>query len=126
VGRRLRYCTLDLVAVRTGLRDHEATPLGFTPTTHTATPDDHKRDYPGATSITIAITGDSDTDQLLGAQVIGHHGAEIAKRVDTYATALFHHMPVDELSDLDLAYTSPLGSPWDAVQAASRELQRHR
>jgi hypothetical protein len=25
-------------------------------------------------------------------------------------------MTVDEVSDLDLSYTPPLGSPWDAVQ----------
>jgi hypothetical protein len=28
--------------------------------------------------------------------------------------------PVDQVSDLDLAYTPPLGSPWDAVQAATQ------
>jgi NADPH-dependent 2,4-dienoyl-CoA reductase/sulfur reductase-like enzyme len=116
----------DLIAARTGLRDHEATPLGLTPTTHTSTPDDHKRYYPGATPITIAITGDTPTNQLLGAQLIGHRGAEIAKRVDTYATALFHNMTIDALSDLDLAYTPPLGSPWDAVQAAAQTWQRIR
>jgi NADPH-dependent 2,4-dienoyl-CoA reductase/sulfur reductase-like enzyme len=115
----------DLIAARTGLRDHEATPLGFTPTTHTSAPDDHKRYYPGATPITIAITGDTPTNQLLGAQLIGHRGAEIAKRVDTYATALFHNMTIDALSDLDLAYTPPLGSPWDAVQAAAQTWQQH-
>ena len=30
------------------------------------------------------------TGRLLGAQLVGHRGTEIAKRVDTYATALFH------------------------------------
>jgi NADPH-dependent 2,4-dienoyl-CoA reductase/sulfur reductase-like enzyme len=47
-------------------------------------------------------------------------GAEISKRVDTYATALFHGMAVDDVSELDLSYTPPLGSPWDAVQVASQ------
>jgi hypothetical protein len=28
-------------------------------------------------------------------------------------------MTVDDVSDLDLAYTPPLGSPYDAVQAAA-------
>jgi len=36
------------------------------------------------------------------------------------ATALFHGMPVDGLSELDLSYTPPLGSPWDAVQVAAQ------
>lgn len=110
----------DLVAARTGLRDHEAVAAGFTPISTTATPDDHKAYYPGATPISIRITGDTDTGRLLGAQLIGTRGAEIAKRVDTYATALFHEMTVSGMTELDLSYTPPLGSPWDAVQMATQ------
>ena len=29
-------------------------------------------------------------------------------------------MTIDALSDLDLSYTPPFGSPWDAVQAAAQ------
>ena len=110
----------DLVAARTGLRDHEAAAAGFTPVSTTATPDDHKAYYPGATPISIRITGDAGTGRLLGAQLIGSKGAEISKRVDTYATALFHEMTVSALTELDLSYTPPLGSPWDAVQMATQ------
>jgi len=85
-----------------------------------SSPDDHKAYYPGARPITIRVTGDRDTGRLLGAQLIGARGTETAKRVDTYATALFHAMTVDELSQLDLTYTPPLGSPWDAVQIAAQ------
>jgi hypothetical protein len=46
--------------------------------------------------------------------------AEVAKRVDVYATALFAGMTVDGINDLDLSYTSPFGSPWDAVQLAAQ------
>lgn len=110
----------DLVAARTGLREHEAAAAGFTPLSTTATPDDHKAYYPGATPISIRITGDADTGRLLGAQLVGTRGAEISKRVDTYATALFHEMTVTGMSELDLSYTPPLGSPWDAVQMATQ------
>ncbi|MFE7123009.1 hypothetical protein [Streptomyces sp. NPDC057617] len=48
----------------------------------------------------------------------------LAKRVDTYATARFHAMNITDISDLDLPYTPPLGSPWDAVQAAAQEWER--
>ena len=117
----------DLVAARTGLRDHEATAAGSTPVSSTATPDDHKAYYPGATPITIRITGDTHTGRLLGAQLIGHKGAEIAKRVDTFATALFHEMTVTAMTELDLSYTPPLGSPWDAVQVATQTwVKEHR
>lgn len=116
----------DLVAARTGLRDHEASAVGLHPATTVSRPDDHKAYYPGATPIHIAITGDTDTGALLGAQLVGPRGAEIAKRVDTYAGALFHEMSVDQVSDLDLSYTPPLGSPWDAVQMATQAWVRSR
>ena len=117
----------DLVAARTGLREHEAVAAGFSPVSTTATPDDHKAYYPGATPITIRITGDAETGRLLGAQLIGTRGAEISKRVDIYATALFHQMNVTDMTELDLSYTPPLGSPWDAVQMATQAwVKEHR
>jgi hypothetical protein len=51
--------------------------------------------------------------------MIGHRSSSVAKRIDIYAAALHHGMTVDEVSDLDLSYTPPLGSPYDAVQAAA-------
>ncbi|MDQ1138333.1 NADPH-dependent 2,4-dienoyl-CoA reductase/sulfur reductase-like enzyme [Microbacterium sp. SORGH_AS 1204] len=114
----------DVVAARTGLRDHEATAADYAPLSHTAIADDHKRYYPGATPISIRITGDTRDGRLLGAQLVGARGAEISKRVDTYATALHHGMTVAGMSDLDLSYTPPLGSPWDAVQVATQAWER--
>ena len=114
----------DVVAARTGLREHEATTAGYTPATTQTAPDDHKAYYPGASPITIRITGDLPTGRLLGAQLIGARGTETAKRVDTYATALHHGMTVEQISDLDLSYTPPLGSPWDAVQTAAQAWTR--
>ena len=110
----------DLVAARTGLREDEAVAAGYSPLTSQISPDDHKAYYPGAQPINIRITGDADTGKLLGAQLIGPKGTETAKRVDTYATALFHNMTVDGMSELDLSYTPPLRSPWDAVQLATQ------
>ena len=33
-------------------------------------------------------------------------------------------MTVDGLSDLDLSYTPPFGSPWDAIQLAAHDWVR--
>ncbi|THG31020.1 FAD-dependent oxidoreductase [Naasia lichenicola] len=114
----------DLVASRTGLREHEAIAAGYSPATTAAVADDHKRYYPGALPITIRITGDTTDGKLLGAQLVGRLGTETAKRVDTYATALFAGLTVEQVSDLDLSYTPPLGSPWDAVQVATQAWSR--
>ena len=103
----------------------EATGAGYTPVTTQSAPDDHKAYYPGAAPITIRITGDTTSGRLLGAQLVGAGGTETAKRVDIYATALHHGMTVDQLSDLDLSYTPPFGSPWDAVQTAAQAWARN-
>jgi NADPH-dependent 2,4-dienoyl-CoA reductase/sulfur reductase-like enzyme len=109
----------ELAVARTGLRDPEAADAGFHPLTIGSVQYDHKAYYPGAHQLHLRITGDRQTGQLLGAQLVGHHDAEVAKRIDIPAGALFHHMTVDGLNDLDLSYTPPFGSPWDAIQLAA-------
>jgi NADPH-dependent 2,4-dienoyl-CoA reductase/sulfur reductase-like enzyme len=119
----------DQAAARTGLRDHEATGAGFDPVTVGSEADDHKAYYPGSHRIQMLVTGDRATGRLLGMQLFGHKNAEIAKRIDIAATAIFHGMTIDGLSDLDLSYTPPLGSPWEAVQMGAqawlREASQH-
>jgi len=110
----------DLVVARTGLRNQEAVREGFDPLTIDSESWDHKLYYPGATKVRIRITGDRKTHRLLGAQMVGRYGAEISKRIDLFAVALFNGMKVEELNHLDLSYTPPLGSPWDPVQIAGQ------
>jgi NADPH-dependent 2,4-dienoyl-CoA reductase/sulfur reductase-like enzyme len=115
----------DHAAARTGLRDHEARAAGYDPVTVAWEADDHKAYYPGSHRIAMRFTGDRPTGQLLGVQLFGHKHAEIAKRADIAAAAMYSGLTVDEVSDLDLSYTPPLGSPWDAVQAGAQAWTRH-
>ena len=136
VGGRARYAgslgtqvvkVFEVVAARTGLREHEALSAGFTPASTESSPDDHKAYYPGAHPIATCVTGDTSTGRLLGAQLVGRRGTEVSKRVDVFATAIHAGMTIGEMSELDLSYTPPLGSPWDAVQMAAQAWTRqHR
>jgi len=110
----------DQAAARTGLRGHEAAAAGFDPVTVAFQADDHKAYYPGSHRISMRFTGEKTTGRLLGVQLFGHRHAEIAKRIDIAATAIFHAMTVDAVSELDLSYTPPLGSPWDAIQMGAQ------
>ncbi len=110
----------DLAIARTGLRDAEIAGKQYDPMTIASIHWDHKAYYPGARELNFRITGDRQTGRLLGAQLLGHWQASVAKRIDTFAAALFHNMMVEDLNDLDLSYTPPLGSPWDAVQLAAQ------
>jgi NADPH-dependent 2,4-dienoyl-CoA reductase/sulfur reductase-like enzyme len=110
----------ELACARTGLTEAEARAAGFDPWTQDVETWDHKRYYPGATLLHLRVTADRQSGRLLGAQMVGHWQAEVAKRIDIFATALFHDMTIDALSDLDLSYTPPLSSPWDPVQVAAQ------
>lgn len=110
----------DLAIARTGLREAEARDTGFAPFSAEVKAWDHKAYYPGAHEIHIRVTGDERSGRLLGAQIIGHWQAQVSKRVDIFAAALFGGMKVDDINDLDLSYTPPLSSPWDPVQMAAQ------
>jgi NADPH-dependent 2,4-dienoyl-CoA reductase/sulfur reductase-like enzyme len=114
----------DLAIAGTGLRDQEARQAGFDPLAAASVQFDHKAYYPGAHQLHLRLTGDRHTGRLLGMQVVGHQRAEVAKRIDIPAGALFHAMTVDGLCNLDLSYTPPFGSPWDAIQLAAQDWSR--
>jgi NADPH-dependent 2,4-dienoyl-CoA reductase/sulfur reductase-like enzyme len=114
----------ETVVARTGLRDDEARKAGFDPLTIESTNWDHKVYYPDAHTLCIRVTGDRKSGRLLGAQIVGHWHTEVAKRIDIFATALFHHMSIDDLNHLDLSYTPPVSSPWDAIQMSAQEWVR--
>ena len=113
-----------LVIARTGLLEDEARQAGLDPLTTETEAYDHKQYYPGARKLKLRLTADRATGRLLGAQILGPWGAEVAKRVDVFAAALYHGMRVEDLNDLDLSYTPPVGAPWDAVQAAAQSWQK--
>ncbi len=110
----------DRVAAATGLRSTQARAAGFDPLTVQIDVDDHKVYYPGATMLSVRLTGDRGTGRLIGAQLLGSYGAEVSKRIDVMATAIHNGNTVADIADLDLSYTPPLGSPWDALQQAAQ------
>ena len=110
----------DLAIARTGLSELDARQAGFDPVTVGLEANDHKAYYPGAVSLRIHLTGDRRTGRLLGGQILGNRRAEISKRIDIIATAIFQGASVDYLNDLDLSYTPPFSSPWDPVQMAAQ------
>ena len=113
----------DLVAASTGLRQTDAQSARLPARSVTATVDDHKAYYPGSHPITIRLTADPTTGQLLGGQLVGTYGSEVSKRADVIATAIFAGLTIQQLSDLDLSYTPPLAAPWDAIQTTAQHWQ---
>jgi CoA-dependent NAD(P)H sulfur oxidoreductase len=85
---------------------------------------DHTSYYPGARKIWIKLIVEREGRKLIGAQAAGY--GEVAKRIDVAATAISAGMRIDDIAQLDLAYSPPFSSLWDplliAAQAVMREL----
>jgi hypothetical protein len=50
-------------------------------------------------------------------------GTQVAARIDVPAAALHAGWTIDRINDLDLSYTPPFGSPWDALQVGAQVWQ---
>jgi pyruvate/2-oxoglutarate dehydrogenase complex dihydrolipoamide dehydrogenase (E3) component len=109
---------------RTGLNENEANRAGFRPLSADFETWDHKVYYPAVEKLYIRVTADKETRKILGAQILGAYKTEVSKRIDIFATAIFHEITVNEFSDYDLSYTPPLSSPWDPVQMAVQNLEK--
>jgi NADPH-dependent 2,4-dienoyl-CoA reductase/sulfur reductase-like enzyme len=109
----------EQAAARTGLRDIEAAAAGFDPVTIHTEADDHKATIPAATGSRCASPATAPAGSwACSCSVIAT--PKSPSGFDIAATAIFHGMAVDDVGDLDLSYTPPLGSPWEAVQMGTQ------
>ena len=112
-----KVCDLEIAC--TGLTEAEATAAGFAYHTATVESTTTAGYWPDAESLCMKILTDRLSGRLLGAQIVGGPGA--GKRIDVFATALWHNMRADEMMQLDLAYAPPFAPTWDPVLIAARK-----
>jgi NADPH-dependent 2,4-dienoyl-CoA reductase/sulfur reductase-like enzyme/rhodanese-related sulfurtransferase len=79
-------------------------------------PSSHAGYYPGAEQMAMKLLIDPETDEILGAQIVGRDGVD--KRIDVIATAMAGGLTASALSRLELAYAPQFGSAKDAVNMA--------
>ena len=78
-------------------------------------PRDHASYYPGAEAMHLKVVFGTD-GRVLGAQATGGRGVD--KRIDVLATAIRAGLHVDDLAELELAYSPPFGAAKDPVNMA--------
>ena len=79
-------------------------------------PSSHAGYFPGAERISLKVLFDPSDGKLLGAQAVGKDGAD--KRIDIIATAIYAGLTINDLMNLELAYSPQFGSAKDAVNHA--------
>lgn len=110
---------LDLEISRTGLGESEAAAYGFDVVSAITESTTTAGYWPEAAPMTIKVTAERGTGRLLGAQIVGGHGA--GKRIDTLATGIWNEMDGHSFSMMDLSYAPPFSSTWDPVLIAARK-----
>jgi NADPH-dependent 2,4-dienoyl-CoA reductase/sulfur reductase-like enzyme len=111
-----KICGLEIA--RTGLGEGDALEAGFVPVCSVINSTTRAGYYPGGGELTVKVIAERDSGHLLGAQIVGEEGA--AKRIDVFAMALWHSIPVEELLNVDLSYAPPFSPVWDPVLVAAR------
>lgn len=106
----------SLTAALTGANRSSLDTAGIAHRTLHLHPNQHAGYFPGAAQIHLIVQLRASDGLLLGAQAVGTEGVD--KRIDVLATAIRAGMTVDDLIDLDLAYSPPYGQAKDPVNLA--------
>lgn len=106
----------DLTVALTGANRRELERAGIEYSTIHLHPNQHAGYFPGAKPVAMLVHFASSDGKVLGAQVVGEEGAD--KRIDVLAVAIRAGMTVEDLIDLDLAYSPPYGMAKDPVNLA--------
>lgn len=109
----------ELTAASTGANKATLLAEGIAHHTLHLHPNQHAGYFPGAAQMHLIVHFREGDGALLGAQAVGPDGVD--KRIDVLATALRAGMAIDDLIDLDLAYSPPYGMAKDPVNLAGME-----
>ena len=107
----------EAVAGTTGLSLKQARAAGIDADAVVVHKEHHTSYYPGAETVTAMLVYDRNTGVILGGQTVGYKGAD--KRLDVIATATAVRLTVSDLTDIDFAYSPPIGTANDAINMAA-------
>ena len=107
----------EAVAGTTGLSLKQALAAGMDADAVVVHKEHHTSYYPGAETVTTMLVYDRNSGIILGGQTAGYKGAD--KRLDVIATATAAKLTINDLADIDFAYSPPIGTANDAINMAA-------
>jgi NADPH-dependent 2,4-dienoyl-CoA reductase/sulfur reductase-like enzyme len=110
----------NLTVSMTGFTEKMAKQIGFDTISVTITKKDKAGYMPEVENVTLKLVADKRTHKVLGGQAIGCGDAD--KRINTLATALLHHMTVEDLAGADITYSPAFSTSIDPLIHATRLL----
>lgn len=112
----------DLAVARTGLSSQDAAAESLPVVSARIEAWDRAAYYPTAGKIWVKLIAERESRKIIGAQAAGY--GEASKRIDVACTAITSGMRVDELAQLDLAYSPPYSNLWDPLLIAAQAVLR--
>ncbi len=109
----------DMEVGASGLLAADAERLGYDVFTNFIEHRSRSHAQPKSRKIVVKLVADRKTRRLLGAQMAGREGAGL--RINALAVALYNGMTVDELADVDMAYSPPFSPVIDPILIAARD-----
>ncbi len=107
---------LEMEVSRSGLSERECRELGIEYEARVIKSRTAAHYCPVSGSMHLKLVVDKENKTLIGAQIVGFQGA--ASRIDMLAVAMTSKATVEELTDMDLAYSPPFSPVWDPVLVA--------
>jgi len=108
---------------RTGITLERALKLGLDAVKFNFLSGTKARYYPNSERIKSYVIIERGTGKVLGAQLVGP--LDSVKRIDVWATAIYNKMTLNDVFNLDLAYSPPFSPVWDPVILAARIGKKH-
>ncbi len=113
----------QLGIARTGITYERAEKIGIDAVKYDLINKTKARYYPTAEKMKSFVVIEKKSGKVLGVQLVGPLDA--VKRIDVWSTAIYNNMTIDDVFNLDLAYSPPFAPVWDPVILAARIGRRY-
>ncbi len=113
------FKVFDLAVAGTGLNLAVARQEGLDAVAALVVQQDHAHFYPVQELIYLHLVVDRKSRRLLGAQGVCHNGDALVGRINSIAALLLHHGTIEDLSNLEMAYSPPYGTALDIVNTVA-------
>ncbi len=112
----------ELGVAKTGLSEDEARAERLRVVSARIEALDRASYFPGAGKVWIKMLADRESKKIVGVQAVGY--GDVARPIDVAAAAITGSLRVDDVLQLDLAYTPPYGRLWDPLLIAAQAVAR--
>lgn len=109
----------DLTIAGAGLSVEAARKCGFKPMSATAIQFDRAHFMHNAELMTLELVFDADTRQVLGIQGLSKSGEALRGRISAVSAILPKHPTIEDISNLELAYSPPFASAMDVLNTVA-------